>query len=232
MLTRTQCTGDGLCAFDLGLNHRIPFDIITTERLVTAARSILLACVLGFAPDGPQGGYQAGIGCTPPALRHSKIADKDFQGDNGKLALAMRSYTPPEIHCQPVIHNPPYSPACTGAIDSMPFSKEVHTFGPVPLPHSVKLPQLYSERGEKYRLFFSGHWLTLSVDTYRCIVSVDIPLSTKGGDTANWLALTQATVAVDAMCARRGLPGTAFNLGNFDHSYPQESLGIVVFIMS
>ena len=157
MLTRKQCTGDGQCAIDLGINTKIPFDIVTTERLVTIARSILLACILGFAPDGPQGGYQMGIGSRPFALPRSSIADKGATGDHGKLALAMQSYTPPDIHCQPVIYHEPYSPACSGAIDTMPFSRDIQTFGPVDLPGTdVALPQLYSERVDSSCLLISG----------------------------------------------------------------------------
>ena len=209
------------------------FDIITTERLITAARSILLACVLGFAPGGPQGGYQAGLGCTPPTVPRSSSADKGAIGDNQKLALVMRSYTPPDIHCQPVIHDPPYSPACTGAIDSMPFSRRVHTFGPVHLPGThVALPQLYSEREHESGLFVPRHWVTLSPESHRCVISVDIEYSTVAGDIAEWFALAQATIAVDAMCARRGLPGTAFNLGEFNRPLKQGSVAIICLFLS
>ena len=98
-----------------------------------------------------------GMGCATPSVPRSSNADKGAIGENGKLALVMRSYTPPDIHCKPRLHGPPYSPACTGAIDSMPFSRRVHLFGPVHLPGTdVALPQLYSEREFRTATSFPG----------------------------------------------------------------------------
>ena len=57
----------------------------------------------------------------------------------------------------------------------------------------------------------------LTLDTHRCVVSIDSEFPGIAGDIASWIELTQATVAVDAMCVRRGLPGMAFNLGKSDH---------------
>ena len=78
--------------------------------------------------------------------RSENYSDKMSIGFHAKLLLVMRAYSPPIIHCQPPAGFVPYSPACSDALDSMPFSKDAITFGPVHLPGTdITLPKEYSE---------------------------------------------------------------------------------------
>ena len=67
--------GDGQCAIDLGLSSTVPFDITTTQLLITAAQSLILKCILGFASGGPQGGYQTGLGVLSHIPMRQTILD-------------------------------------------------------------------------------------------------------------------------------------------------------------
>ena len=56
--------GDGRCAIYLGLQSSVTSDTISNKLLVMTAHSLLLECVMEFAPGGPQGGYESGLGLS------------------------------------------------------------------------------------------------------------------------------------------------------------------------
>ena len=130
----------------------------------------------------------------------------------------MRKYSPPVIHCSPTKDLAPPPLACRDALDVMPFSRKLHIFGLLNRAGvDVILPKLYGDRGPSKPPPADGNLADIKqLASYLCVVGVD--LSGARIESAEWVQLTQAAVAVDAMCVRRGLVGAAIALGGFSLS--------------
>ena len=149
-------------------------------------------------------------------------------GPNNELVIFVRKYKP-QVQCDDLSPKaPPSEAACEKMLSTTPASKRGRPFHGKQSPHvanEVILPVIYT--GEFSSSYFrpfcakpiqdANERALDRQDPTSCYVVVDM-FPSVFATNANWLRIWEAGVAVNAMCIRRGLSGTASNLGKSSKS--------------
>ena len=149
-------------------------------------------------------------------------------GPRNELVIYFRKYNP-HVQCDDhSLKAPPSEAACQKILSTTPASKRMRPFHGKQSPHvegEVVLPTVYTGEfsSSDFRCFCAKPMQDAKKpaldreDPTSCYVLVDM-FPSVFATNANWLRIWEAGVAVNALCIRRGLSGTASNLGKSSKS--------------
>ncbi|KAI4266389.1 MAG: hypothetical protein L6R38_008776 [Xanthoria sp. 2 TBL-2021] len=175
-------SGNGRCIFDIVMKGPTPSETTTGQEIARAALRLVNECVRG---QGKQGGVVSGI------------ADNTFpllpKGQEGKLAIFMRSYDPSYIECGSTTQRYTADDKCAELLSTIPAEiSPTISWGPT----GKHLPYLWQLQGKACRLMLWGAYGRQELS-----------------DTISAYEIWTAGVMLAGKCARFNKPGKYPHLG-------------------
>ena len=204
-------TADGLCIIDVLIKDSGPSANVSYSELRRAANLLRLHCVSGRS----QGGISTGLGNVEELISIAACSiisnGPATLGDGQNVDLVMASYVP-NVDCK----NYPGPPTenCQTIVNSMPASKYQKSWGTAhaPLNADITLPRTLRESKSNLGKNQSYHQFAecFQIAGRKCMAIIETLGPT---DVSSWYEIWQAVVALEGICVRNGLVGTARQRG-------------------
>ncbi|KAG6991082.1 hypothetical protein G7Y79_00057g090640 [Physcia stellaris] len=115
----------------------------------------------------------------------------------GNLIVTLSHYTS-TVECIPPAANPPTVESCNDVLQAMPASTDVEVFTKHAVERTVHVPWFLVDKK------FGSNRCKLNVNLYRSGAIME---------TTTWFNIWTAGVAINEICIKRGMLGTAYSLG-------------------